>query len=1154
MQLLSLGFAGQFFQPGSDHRLRAGAATPGFQARFVVRNVSRPDADNLGRGDVLLVYTAGGYALRLADAVEVLVAQQRRTSDVIADEGSPRYEELAVITVPAPATRDAPHMTLENVMAQWYPPTTVPQAQWRWVDTAHDPPGEQLLIVRDVRQVDGQTEVALGMYVPILLTPRAGMAPPEPPTVRGMHLVTDPGGGSHLEPIPPPPPLPASAAPRYLQEPSDRVNPIFNLAVSEGRLVATLGGTPAWLRVAPLPLQVHLESATGGFVTKLTDGRAAMVPTPHDDVCDLTLVHPDRPFDRRFFHGDRIEIRVYDGNRLSVSRAAPGPESPVTATETTTVAPISVVIDRVAGAGELRDGDHVRLIDPADHRRGIAVGAAAPHQLVMAALDPARSELVVHATKDLFLAWNGELADHASVGVNRLADRPGYTRLRTQGRVLIGPHPGTAPLRAWFDQRIGDTSTTASAQGDVQRLVAGLPCLGIQGYVWTSPREGTVPFVTYWNDARHDNLLAASTVDDYMAGFHGYGYAWIEGYGYPPPPPPPAGAPSRSLVAATIAIDPARLGTAGRVQTPGGGAVNVHMQGGLAPGVRPTPPPPPPPKRALILSGGAAKGCFEAGAAQWMWRNGFRDGLDLICGVSVGSINGAKLAENGAWDADQLCDLWRGFASTGRIFRRDHYVKVLKQLGDAARGAGTAAVAITAAGMWGGATVLGPIGAILGTLFGANAGVEISQLDRKIARIIAALRLIVHSTNSMEPLRQVIRSQLQPDTMRASPIAFRAGITCMNTGQFFTVTGPRPEWTETLQAHGMVEVEPDHTLGQSWLDRPLLGGAGYVMPVDQAIYASSALPAFMEPMQVDLRNVRLVKDDAASPAGTQYSELALSLPPGMRELLDATGQATPVALGDDYLPRDAATIEAVLDTILAQIPEMTRQWVMHEARMSRDGAWCGQSSWVQRFFDGGLRDVMAIRTALRLGARDIVVVSGDRLQSAAWGYNQPARPTRGIVASGLDLLLGGAGDKLDQMSSAAFQHVMALLNLWVNEVARNDLLLSVAHSEAMGMVTEAARRLPPEGQAELLRDLAQYRGDRARYLFDALGVSSPLGGGGDRDAYGIPGVDGCKITLIGPDREIIPPMDFDNLAAIEDGIALGYRAAQNPLVLSDHLR
>jgi NTE family protein len=62
---------------------------------------------------------------------------------------------------------------------------------------------------------------------------------------------------------------------------------------------------------------------------------------------------------------------------------------------------------------------------------------------------------------------------------------------------------------------------------------------------------------------------------------------------------------------------------------------------------------------ALVLSGGGARGAFQVGAVRYLYEQDIRP--DIICGTSVGAINGAKLAE-GEGAADQglrgLDSLW----------------------------------------------------------------------------------------------------------------------------------------------------------------------------------------------------------------------------------------------------------------------------------------------------------------------------------------------------------------------------------------------------------------------------------------------------------------------------------------------------------------
>lgn len=63
--------------------------------------------------------------------------------------------------------------------------------------------------------------------------------------------------------------------------------------------------------------------------------------------------------------------------------------------------------------------------------------------------------------------------------------------------------------------------------------------------------------------------------------------------------------------------------------------------------------------RALVLSGGAAYGAFQAGAIEALYELGWTP--DIICGSSVGAINGVALASGKS--PTELCDIWRAVAN-----------------------------------------------------------------------------------------------------------------------------------------------------------------------------------------------------------------------------------------------------------------------------------------------------------------------------------------------------------------------------------------------------------------------------------------------------------------------------------------------------------
>jgi predicted acylesterase/phospholipase RssA len=77
-------------------------------------------------------------------------------------------------------------------------------------------------------------------------------------------------------------------------------------------------------------------------------------------------------------------------------------------------------------------------------------------------------------------------------------------------------------------------------------------------------------------------------------------------------------------------------------------------------------------KTAIVLSGGGAHGDFEVGALRYLYNRGLY--AQIICGSSVGAINGVKLAEGG----DYLSEGVAGYVydaptpESGELFRMVH--------------------------------------------------------------------------------------------------------------------------------------------------------------------------------------------------------------------------------------------------------------------------------------------------------------------------------------------------------------------------------------------------------------------------------------------------------------------------------------------------
>ncbi len=77
-----------------------------------------------------------------------------------------------------------------------------------------------------------------------------------------------------------------------------------------------------------------------------------------------------------------------------------------------------------------------------------------------------------------------------------------------------------------------------------------------------------------------------------------------------------------------------------------------------------------PAKRAIVLSGGGARGAFEAGVLAAL---SMRTKFDIVCGTSIGAINAAFFAQGAL---DELAELWKTIPSQNAV----RYLDVVKKV------------------------------------------------------------------------------------------------------------------------------------------------------------------------------------------------------------------------------------------------------------------------------------------------------------------------------------------------------------------------------------------------------------------------------------------------------------------------------------------
>jgi hypothetical protein len=179
--------------------------------------------------------------------------------------------------------------------------------------------------------------------------------------------------------------------------------------------------------------------------------------------------------------------------------------------------------------------------------------------------------------KSYWHAGRGDNVITATTATENAVIAAGYQFVRTEGFVYPTQQPGTVPLRLFWDGLREDHFTTTTAEGAAAALGAGYTEVRVEGYIfaqrpydvvwsyWNPAREdnlstgeastlaataevsayeyagfdgailrhslpGTTPLKTYWNAARDDHAVAASSTTEQDLINAGYSYVRTEGY------------------------------------------------------------------------------------------------------------------------------------------------------------------------------------------------------------------------------------------------------------------------------------------------------------------------------------------------------------------------------------------------------------------------------------------------------------------------------------------------------------------------------------------------------------------------------------------------------------------------------------------------
>jgi predicted acylesterase/phospholipase RssA len=213
----------------------------------------------------------------------------------------------------------------------------------------------------------------------------------------------------------------------------------------------------------------------------------------------------------------------------------------------------------------------------------------------------------------------------------------------------------------------------------------------------------------------------------------------------------------------------------------------------------------------------------------------------------------------------------------------------------------------------------------------------------------------------------------------------------------------------------------------------------------------------------------------------------------------------------------------------AEVPSDFRDFLRQGNPLVPGPAW-------RHFFDGGLADIAPIRTAMRLGYREITVVGVSPLHMSTWMLQSP----HGV----------------DPVKTPTFQYFMGFMDVWGLNVARSDIMLGMAANEFMGWLYRLQAMMPPEVAARARTDFDSYARSRRGVLSNLLGNTTWFGGsvpmdpaqGGDEHTNE-PFFDEAYIIRVVAPTEPLPLMStqFHNAVGVQMARDIGARRMQELL-------
>ncbi len=179
----------------------------------------------------------------------------------------------------------------------------------------------------------------------------------------------------------------------------------------------------------------------------------------------------------------------------------------------------------------------------------------------------------------------------------------------------------------------------------------------------------------------------------------------------------------------------------------------------------------------IVLSGGGSQGNFEVGALRYLYNQGIRP--DVICGTSVGAINGLALAQ-GEGGLEQLEKIWLSLMQKTDMYKDEDWLATVDPLlrdlftGALSDGGGSPSISgEDTIGLLGGGAILLSLPMIILEVIGAK--VKLDKLANDLNTIMSTQAVF-----NLSPIYTTMRNTLLPSWLTLDPPSRKALSIAMN--------------------------------------------------------------------------------------------------------------------------------------------------------------------------------------------------------------------------------------------------------------------------------------------------------------------------------------------------------------------------------------